>query len=80
MDHTLKFNEEDYKRNLTELTSKTDKEIARLNSQIGVKESMIKQEMSKNSAELAKEQALNEKIKEDEESIKDLLAGKDKMF
>ena len=50
-DHTIKIQERDFKEKLTEMKKKTDKEVAQLSKQLGVKESLIQKEMKENNAE-----------------------------
>lgn len=44
------------------MKKKTDKEVSRLNRQLGIKENLIQKEIKENNAEFAKVETLDEQI------------------
>jgi len=61
-DHTIKIQERDFDEKLGEMKKKTDKEVSRLNRQLGIKENLIQKEIKENNAEFAKVKTLDEQI------------------
>jgi len=58
------------------MKKKTDKEVAQLSKQLGVKESLIQKEMKENNAEQTKIQALDEQILQQQNQINKLSSKK----
>ena len=75
-DHTLKIKERDYKEKLTEMKSKSDKEVQRLKTQLGIKESLIQKEIKENNAESTKLKKDDEQILQQQGQIEKLLSQK----